>query len=266
MHPVVARCLSLGDGKSDPASATRVLAACSQAAKSEAIPALQRATALVFKARALKTLGQAPASMDAIREAVRMEPASAPILAEYGIALSEAGQLDAAEQQFRAALALDGEEAFALSGLGHVLAKQRRYGEASKYLERALRYPRIDPDTRGLLALVLVFNGEIARATELAMRAVREAPNRPLLQKYAALVLSEQGTHVEALPYARRAVQLAPRDPGVFITLGYTAHYTAQFVESVRAFEHALRLDPAILNADDSTVYAGSKAGRRVGK
>jgi tetratricopeptide (TPR) repeat protein len=64
----------------------------------------------------------------------------------------------------------------------------------------------------------------------------------------AAQLALQHGDHALAFEYAERAAQAAPNDPQLWFLLGYAARLNAKYQQSVDAYKHGLRLDPASMD------------------
>ena len=78
----------------------------------------------------------------------------------------------------------------------------------------------------------------------------------------AAETALEHGDHALALDYAQRAVEAAPNDPQLWFMLGYAARLDGKYQQSVDAYSHALRLDPASLDGQSGLAQVYSLMGR----
>ena len=88
-------------------------------------------------------LEEAGGAMENYRQALRIDPRSAPAHNNLGLARKALGQLDVAAEHYQEAIQLDPELAPAHHNLGETLAADGRLNQAIDYYSRALR---IDPN------------------------------------------------------------------------------------------------------------------------
>lgn len=78
----------------------------------------------------------------------------------------------------------------------------------------------------------------------------------------AAQLALQHGDRALAYDYARRAAQAAPNDPQLWFLLGYAARLNSKYQESVEAYEHGLKLNPAALDGMSGLAQDYSLMGR----
>jgi protein O-GlcNAc transferase len=234
-------------------------------------------------AEAHRSLGHAGAAAIAAREAVRLAPGSAPARNALGLALQEEGDGAEAESQFLEALRLDPDYPAATYNLGNVLRGAGRLVEAEDKLRRALLLRPRYPQALNALGVVL---GELDRHAEASTafhRALALAPNDPkphynlgnllakverpadavtcydnalrLRREYPealvarASMLVRLGRGEEAGTDLRRAAKLAPQRAALQLNIGSTYLAAHRYQEAEFAFQRALDLDPALVEA-----------------
>jgi len=155
----------------------------------------------VFAAREFATLavllnqtGQTKKSLDAYREAIRLNPDSADIQHNFALALFTAGEFEEAAVHFQAAARLSPQSAWSHAYLGFALAKKRDFAGARAALAQA---DRLQPNNAEVLARageVELAAGDREAARQWFTRALALQPANARAQAgLAALTQSETG-------------------------------------------------------------------------
>ena len=155
----------------------------------------------VFAAREFATLavllgqtGHPERSLDAYGEAIRLNPDSADIQQNFGLALFTAGKFEEAVVHFRAAARLNPQSAWSCAYLGFALATMRDFAGARAALAQA---DRLQPNNAEILAWegeVELAAGNLEAARQWFARALAVQPaNARAKAGLAALTPSETG-------------------------------------------------------------------------
>ena len=86
-----------------------------------------------------RDLGRIDSALASLRDAVAVDPASAPAWNALGMTLGGNGHLDEAVEAFRKAIARDGTDHRYVFNLGLALVRQGRGREARPYFEKTLQ-------------------------------------------------------------------------------------------------------------------------------
>ncbi len=158
--------------------------------------------------------GRAAEAAPHFRDALRLNPDSAPTHYNLGIALSALGDRAAALAEFREAVRLDPTHAQAQNNLGAVLHASGRIGEA---LERYRVAVDLDPDNaeaQSNLGQALAATGQTREAADHLRRALEMKPDAPaalaaLAWIRATAVEGDLRDPVDAVRLGERAVELS---------------------------------------------------------
>ena len=176
-----------------------------------------RAARLAFShATALQWQGEPKAALEALKDAIRLQPDYAEAYFEAGNTLKRLGRLDEAEAMFRDwAQAMPGDAQARLE-LGGALLDQGRTQEAETIFAGALRQPASDQIKGALhhnraLALARLHRGE--DALEHLAQAKRLNPSLPNGDAVRAEILQEMKRYDEALAVSRQMIAADPANP-----------------------------------------------------
>jgi tetratricopeptide (TPR) repeat protein len=164
-------------------------------------------------------------SLIRIRQAVRTEPESSPLVQLLGLAEFAAGNLEKAEVSFRKGIALDPNDLLAYQRLAQFLAQTGRVREVVTTYEKALG---ANPSSARLNLVVGVLH-ERMEHQELAMKhyeaAIRLDPDLAAAKNNLAYLLAERGEDLDrALDLASDARSLLPESASTADTLGWVLY------------------------------------------
>lgn len=171
---------------------------------------LHRSVLLFNAAQVLGTIGRTDQAIDALSQAMDMDPNYSEYYLERGSLLLKLGQFEAAEADLLRAIELSPPYAESWTDLGQCYRAMGRFSEADAAYSRAL-----DLDPRVVLALIgradsRAERGDLAGALADYDRAVALEPNDALLLGARAVVLYDSGRVAESLADLDRAIALAP--------------------------------------------------------
>jgi len=171
-------------------------------------------------------LGSPQAAEEALKEALSLEPQSAPAHALLAMCLLSLRRLHAAEHEARLALGLAPDAALPHLVLGQILFARRRLRQAEEHLARAAVLDPDDPDHHRALASLLDFTGRrregraalaegrLLQARARAQEALEQAPEHGEALVLMGNVLLRQGDVERAREHAHWAVRQDPTDRG----------------------------------------------------
>lgn len=165
--------------------------------------------------------------------------------------LAELGRYDEAAAELGFALALEPANHHALVVLARVHLAADRPAEALAAAEAAVA---VAPDAAFPLvvrALALVDLRRFDEAARVADELLARWSADSYAQRSAAAILGEARNGQRALDAAWRAVQVAPHEAEAHLVLGLIAARLELFDLAERAYREALRLDPALAEADE---------------
>jgi len=137
----------------------------------------QDAKAWYQRGFAMWLLNDLPASIDACREAIRLDPQFAPAHHRLGVALKAQGDLDEAIAAYRAAIRLDPKVAASHSGLGDALRAKLSFGEAIAAYREAIRLEPKNAWPHDGLGSALQAQGDLEGAIAAFSAAIDLDPN-----------------------------------------------------------------------------------------
>jgi tetratricopeptide (TPR) repeat protein len=168
---------------------------------------------------------------------------------EAGLAAHRRGEIEQALAAYRQLLVLSPDYAPALNLLGTGLLQLGSPAEAIPYLERAARRQRGDPRLLSNLAQAYLGAMRYGDAVGAFRQASRLDPQEPQFQVGTAAALALNGQLADAQTLLRRLTGRFPATAGVWFNLGNVLRDQRQPVEAIAAYEKALTLDPAFLDA-----------------
>lgn len=233
-------------------------------------------------ARLLARRGDYERALARFEEAIASSPGSAPLIAEYGHWLRRAGRRAEAEKTLRQALELDPESAPARLDSALLAREREDHQAALAAFEEALRLRPMHTPTRIAYAEELLdlkrgdeaiaalqpatetgsndrraralaaighayaVTGRAAQAREAFEKAVERAPAAASLWARAALglcQLDDEASAAEGLRYAQQAARLAPESAYVADVVGRAYEHANLETEAYNSYQRALKLD-----------------------
>ena len=232
------------------------------------------------RAAAAMAAGRFAEAIPVLEELVKLQPRSAEILANLGLAYYSTSRYDQAAESYRQALKLDPRLPHAGAFLGMAEAEAGHYQEALPYLEKAFATEK-DKELKRMVGINLeqlhVAMRQPLRAAEVTQALLRDHPDDPdvlyvATRLYFQLSSVLAGRMIEVAPtsfrarqlagdlleahkqYApaaiqyRKAIALAPNAPGLHYRLGLmlvrSSNDPAAWEEARQAFQDELKIDP----------------------
>lgn len=166
---------------------------------------------LAANARASLVAGLPVPAIIAVEPLTRMHPTVADYPYLMGVALMQVGDMSGSTESLRRSLELEPDHALALIGLGLVLNQQKRHAEAKEALARGLV---LDPDNAdGLAALAEAEAGlsQLEAAERHAERALARDGSLATANLVLGLIRMQQGRYAEARDALEATVAADPK-------------------------------------------------------
>lgn len=213
-------------------------------------------------ARAQLSAGQAEAAEGQLREALRLDPASADARYNLGVILARSGRVEAAEAAYREAVRLRPSYAEAWNNLGGLRLARGDHDEALVLFRRALETRPRYADAQANLALALLEAGRTDEAVGVA-RAARALDPRSATAAFAlgnASIAARQWGEAHAAYTA--AISLRPDYAEAHNNLANVLLEADRVVEAVAHYEAAARTDPRYAEPRRALVAICAQIGR----
>jgi type IV pilus assembly protein PilF len=150
-------------------------------------------------------IGNFAVALDALNEAVRLEPEFGPAYNMLGLVYMELREDAKAEESFRRALSIDAQDSDANNNYGWFLCRRKRYDEGIKHIMTALKnplYPK--PDTSYVNGGICARGrGDAKAAEEFFQNALKVRP----LQPQAIYQLADMAFERNDFPQARSYIE-----------------------------------------------------------
>ncbi|KAJ0399798.1 hypothetical protein P43SY_002943 [Pythium insidiosum] len=208
-----------------------------------------RAVALNLHASFLYVVGDVHAAVDAISEAIELNPSSVNALVKKGGFLSEVGDMESAQACFDAALELDPNEADVYLHMGQKELLEGKFYEAVQCLRRSISRSEALPVTHVSYGMALYKSGSSYQAVDVFEEAARAFPNSPEVHLFYGEVLADQGDYAGAMKHFLRSFELSPLCPLPFLNAGRVYVSTNDPLRAIAHFEQALAIDPRCSSA-----------------
>ncbi len=181
-------------------------------------------------------------AVEALREAIRLQPDSAYAHSNLGLALMRQGKLDEAIAEDRAAIRLRPDDGTTRFNLGTALGRQGKLDEAIAEYREAIR---LQPDyayAHSNLGLALLAQGKVDEAIVEFRKAIRLKPD--FAHANLGNALRRQGKLDEAIAEYREGIRLQPDDHINHYNLGDIMRSQGKLGEAIAEYREAIRLQP----------------------
>ncbi len=181
-------------------------------------------------------------AVEALREAIRLQPDLAYAHANLGVALMRQGKLDEAIAEDREAIRLRPDDGTTHFNLGTALGRQGKLDEAIVEYREAIR---LQPDyayAHSNLGLALLAQGKVDEAIVEFREAIRLKPD--FAHANLGNALRRQGKLDEAIAEYREAIRLQPDDHIGHYNLGDILRSQGKLDEAIAEYREAIRLQP----------------------
>ena len=204
-----------------------------------------QADAYAMLSDAYNGLGRHADSVDAAREAIRLDPEHAPAHSMLGRTLSDMGRHEEAVVACREAVALDERLAAGHGNLGRALSSLGRHDEAEAALNRALD---LDPQlSMGHLNLGVIYSdtGRPQKALQAYAKALALKPQFGPAHSNRGMVLKRLGRLDEAATAYREAIRCGFGGPLVLHNLAHVLHKLGRLEEAEAVARQCVAEAPA---------------------
>jgi type IV pilus assembly protein PilF len=153
--------------------------------------------------------GQYVTALDEAKRALSVDPNHVPALSLRGLIYANMGEYERAEESFRSALRIRPADADTLHNYGWFLCQQRRFVPARQQFEAAMAVPQYRDAARTLLAAGIceARAGELQTAQIILQRSFDQDPGNPATVFNLADVLRRRGDLERAFLYTQRLNQ-----------------------------------------------------------
>jgi tetratricopeptide (TPR) repeat protein len=218
----------------------------------DALPALQRATALLPQdaeahsnlGNAYRACGRPEEAVASHRRAIAIKPGYAEAHNNLGSALCDLGRIEEAVASYRRALAISGSFTMAHVNLADALRLSGHLEKAAESYAQALALKPGDAELHNRLGSVLCDLGHLEEAAASCRRALAIRPGLAELHSNLAMVLSAQSRTAEAHDCCRRALELDPSLTAALVLLAELEAARGEFSGAKTLIERAIGIDP----------------------
>ncbi len=211
--------------------------------------------------------GRLNASIESLRQAIRIEPKNVLAQKVLGDALYLAGKEPEAEESLKAALALDLKFEPALYALGRIYYQQNRFPEAADQFQRIIELDAKNYrayDNLGLCYEALHRDAEALRYFLKALDLVyKDHPEYDLAHADLADFFLKQNQYDKAFQLAAEAAQRNPNSARDFFLTGKALAALNRDQLSLRWLERAVELDASYREAHYLLARTYQKLGRK---
>ncbi len=210
------------------------------------------AAARLELARTHEAMGEWPAAVGVVEEALRELPRVPPVIREAAAVARRLERPQQALERLRVALSLRYDDGNSRRSLAAILADLGRVEESGREQEVLLRLDPFDNGTRLRLAELYAANDKLPAAQKLFAEARALAPDDSDVFEREGRALLQAGRRDEALAAFERSLQLRPQNPALKEALrslkGDNSSHGVEYVLDVRAL------------AKEADSYAGEDA------
>ncbi len=219
-----------------------LVAGCAALANIQFVPYQpSRSTWHFHRAISWAATGNREASLEELREALRLDPENAEAYVRLGFMLGEQGSVDEAVRHYTHALEITPNHILAHNNLGYELAQRGDAAAAEEHYRAALA---VNPDfvlARNNLGNLLLGQGRSEEAIQEFLRAIAANPKSPHAYYNLGNVLAGQQRHEEAAAQFRKALERNPNSADILNNLGLALAQKRLFTEAQRYYEEALQ-------------------------
>jgi tetratricopeptide (TPR) repeat protein len=203
-----------------------------------------------------------PRAISFLKRCSTLEPKSAEVANNLGLALFGSGRAREAIARFEHALALDPALAKAANNLGNAYCKAYELEPARRAFEKALEAKPDYLEARTNLGQCLLMSGDAKEALEQYEVVLGRNPkHRPALEGLiAAHQLIEYPDRVVAL--RRKLLEKKPHEPLLWLNLGLALQAIDRHAEAIDCYRKALELEPRYAAAHARTGSALMEMGQ----
>jgi len=181
-------------------------------------------------------------------QAIQRKPRNADAWNNLGVVFDEQGKLDMAKDCYVRAVRIAPRFAEAWSNLGIVFGQKREYEQAVRCFRKSLQYRPDRAEFFGNLGMAQAALRRYPEAVRSYESALKRNPGLSGVRTRLGLLLEKQERWEEAETHYR-ALLRGGDDPYVSLRLGVVLMRRGEFEESLRHFDRAFLLNPALADA-----------------
>jgi tetratricopeptide (TPR) repeat protein len=219
-----------------------------------------RALAQIDRALAEKGGDLGEASKDLL-EALKYSPETAEDTLMAASLAEQGDQPDQAEAAYRRLLARDPKSPQANAGLAHLLIAQKKFPEAETLLRAALEQTPDDLALNAQLATVLAAEDK-PEAIPLLQKLHTDHPQDAAITRMLAEVLTEAGEFADSDALYTQLIAAAPANVQYQVAHGQNLVRLNRFAEAFTAFQNAVKIDGANIDALSGLAFAASRTNQ----
>ena len=200
-------------------------------------------------ARGYVLLGDRPAALRAVKNALEGNPKDFDLLMEQGWIQQLSGDQLAAIQSFLLAAQVRKSAPLVFYRLGMSFFLLHEFARAEKHFQHVLELDAKDDKAEFMLGVLDVLRSDTELAKTHFERALALQPDNPHYLLHYGVLLSRAGNPESSLEPMRRAASLAPANPLTHFNLGRIYRQRGDLGQAEREFRLAIRLRPNLASA-----------------
>jgi len=206
--------------------------------------------------------GKMPAAMDALNQALRIDPNLTTAQVSLGDTYYASKQYELARQQYEKTAQQKSVQSYSMTRLGQIAELQGNYSAAEHSYEKALS---ADPDNalakNNLAWLYAEHGGNLDAALKLAEEAKEKRPQDPAITDTLGWIYVKKGSYAAAVENLKNSVAKNPNDPSGLYHLGTAYYKLGKTADAKRELQAALKMPDFSQAADAKRMLAemGSK-------
>jgi spermidine synthase len=196
-----------------------------------------------YLAKAFRVISKTGEEINALQNAIALDPTSYDAYMELGVILGTQGRFDEAITQFSEALRLKPTSAVAYNNLGNVFSSK---GDTSTAIYNYNKALEIDPNNAKMhsnLGLVFAKQGKTDEAIEQYSKALQLNPDFAEAHNNLGDVLKVQGKTEEAINHYSKALQIEPGNAKIRYKLGGLFAGQGRLEEALAQYYETLKTD-----------------------
>jgi protein O-GlcNAc transferase len=188
--------------------------------------------------------GRAAEALPFIERALRLQPGTPEVLANYGIALENLGRYPEALQALERVAKLSPNDSRAWSDRGALLARLHRNAEALVDLDRAVALDPVNENAWSNRGLILMALGRPERALESYDRVLQLQPASVEARNNRGLALKALGRARDALAEFERVLLERPDHAGALVNRASVLWEMGEVDQALQSYDRALAIQP----------------------
>lgn len=205
--------------------------------------------------------GDLAAASEDLLEAIKYSPETTEDTLLAASLAEQSGEMEQAEAAYRRLLARDAQSAQANAGLAHLLIAQKKFAEAETLLRAALEQNAGDPALNAQLATVLAAEDK-PEAIPLLQKLHADHPQDAAITRMLAEVLAEAGEIAGSDALYTQLLAAEPNNVRLLVAHGQDLVRLGRFAEAFTAFDSAVKIDAANIDALGGLAFAASRTNQ----